>query len=331
MTAPDAFRSALAETIARYVALRQALGRRAEDVYSHLRHLDRFLASRGDLDLTLDTFAAYRQSFEQRAASTRRQRLRVVYRFCLFRRRDTPTCFVPDPSTFPSRRPRPRPYIFSMTEIGHLLAAASGFHASGTSPLQREVARVGVVLLYTTGLRRGEAVRLTIDDYDPAAHVLAIRETKFFKSRLVPLSADAVSELTAYLHARQRVSGTAHAVDPLLGHCRGGRLRPYTPDAFTRLLGRVIRAAGLRTASGGHPRVHDLRFTFAVQALLRWYQNGVDVQARLPALATYLGHSSILSTEYYLSFLPATAEAASQRFHRHWVALLPSPPAGGTS
>jgi integrase/recombinase XerD len=331
MTAPAVYRSALAATIARYVALRQALGRRAEDVHSHLRHLDRFLASRGDLDLTLETFAAYRQSFEERAASTRRQRLRIVYRFCLFRRRDTPTCFVPDPSAFPPRRPRPRPYIFSATEIGQLLTAASRFHGSGTSPLQREVARVGVVLLYTTGLRRGEAARLTIDDYDPAAHVLTIRETKFFKSRLVPLSADAVSELTAYLQARQRVSGVPHAVDPLLGHCRGGRLRPYTPDAFTRLLGRVIRAVGMRTASGGRPRVHDLRFTFAVHALLRWYQNGVDVQTRLPALATYLGHSSILSTEYYLSFLPATAEAASQRFHRQCVALLPLPSAGGTS
>jgi integrase len=293
--------------------------------------LDRFLAARGDLDLTVDTFAAYCQSFEPRAASTRRQRLRIVYRFCLFRRRETPTCFVPDPSAIPPRRPRPRPYIFSAIEIGHLLAAASEFQGSGTSPLQREVARVGVVLLYTTGLRRGEAVRLTIDDYDLAAHVLTIRETKFFKSRLVPLSADAVSELTTYLHARQRVSGAPHAVDPLLGHCRGGRLRPYTPDAFTRLLGRVIRAAGMRTASGGVPRVHDLRFTFAVHALLRWYQNGVDVQTRLPALATYLGHSSILSTEYYLSFLPATAEAASQRFHRQCVALLPSTSAGGTS
>jgi integrase len=86
----------------------------------------------------------------------------------------------------------------------------------------------------------------------------------------------------------------------------------------------VIRAAGIRNAIGPAPRVHDLRFTFAVHALLRWYRTGADVQARLPALSTYLGHVSVVSTEYYLVFLQATAEAASERFHAHsapWLCL----------
>jgi len=79
----------------------------------------------------------------------------------------------------------------------------------------------------------------------------------------------------------------------------------------------VIRAAGIRTPQGRVPRVHDFRFTFTVQALARWYRAGVDVQARLPALATYLGHISVMSTQYYLTFLEATAVAASERFHTH--------------
>ena len=90
---------------------------------------------------------------------------------------------------------------------------------------------------------------------------------------------------------------------------------------------KLIREAGIRTSKGRVPRVHDFRFTFAVQALLRWYRAGVDVQARLPALATYLGHASVVSTQYYLTFLKATAEAASERFHTHSAAWL-SPDAG---
>jgi integrase len=92
----------------------------------------------------------------------------------------------------------------------------------------------------------------------------------------------------------------------------------------------VIRAAGIRTSQGRAPRIHDLRFTFAAQALLRWYRAGVDVQTRLPALATYLGHASVVSTQYYLTFLAATAEAASERFHTHSAAwLTPSAWEGG--
>jgi len=120
------------------------------------------------------------------------------------------------------------------------------------------------------------------------------------------------------------VGGSVH---PVTGTCRcwftimGHGFRATGPG-FGHLLKKVIRAAGIRTSQGRAPRIHDLRFTFAVQALLRWYRAGVDVQARLPALATYLGHASVVSTQYYLTFLEATAEAASERFHTHSAAWL---------
>ena len=90
----------------------------------------------------------------------------------------------------------------------------------------------------------------------------------------------------------------------------------------------MIRKAGIRTSRGRAPRIHDLRFSFAVQALLRWYRAGIDVQTRLPALATYLGHVSVVSTQYYLIFMAATAEAAGERSHNHSAAWL-SPVTGG--
>ena len=246
-----------------------------------------------------------------------------MYHFCLFRRREHPHSFVPDPMQFPAQGPRPLPYIFSEADIVRLLAAAEGLAPHKASPLHREVARVSIVVLYTAGLRGGELVRLALSDYEATNQVLHLRQTKFDKSRLLPLSADAVMELDRYLTARRKLGAPCDGDAPLLVHNHGGRFRGYTGEGLGHSLRQVIRAAGIRTSQGRTPRVHDLRFTFATQALLRWYRTGVDVQTRLPALATYLGHASVVSTQYYLTFLEATAEAASERFHNHCAAWLP--------
>ena len=200
------------------------------------------------------------------------------------------------------------------------------------SLLHGAVARIGIVILYTTGLRRGELVRLTLGDYDKSDRVFHVRRTKFDKSRLVSLSADTVAELDRYLKARCQAGSPCHEDTPLLVHNHGGPFRGYAGCGLGELLRKVIRATSIRTSRGRPPRVHDLRFTFAVQALSRWYRAGTDVQARLPALATYLGHVSVLSTQYYLTFFPATAEAASERFRAHAAGWLsPGTVEGGRS
>jgi integrase len=112
------------------------------------------------------------------------------------------------------------------------------------------------------------------------------------------------------------------AGSPLLLNNHGG-LTGYTGTGFGHMMRKLFRAAGVRTSAGRSPRVHDLRFTFAVHALLRWYRAGVDVQVRLPALSVYMGHVSIVSTQYYLTFVDAVAEAASERFHKHCSGFLP--------
>lgn len=323
MTEAVRFSSSIAPLLIRYLALKRALGRQALDTEYILEYLDRFLVSCHAADLTRETFAAWNQSMALLQANTRRARLRSVYHFCVFRRRDDPDAFVPDPTQFPSPIPYRSPYIFSAAEIIRLLDTAGSLAPHEGSPLQRDVARVSVVVLYTAGLRRGELVRLTLGDYDEADKVLHVRLTKFNKSRLVPLSADAAVELDRYLTARRAFGAPSDGSSPLLIHNHGARFRGYTGGGFSQLLSKVIRTAGILTPQGRAPRIHDLRFTFAVHALWRWYRTGVDVQARLPALATYLGHSSVVSTEYYLPFFQATAEAASERFRSHsasWLA-----------
>jgi len=312
MTPPVEFTSAIGPVIKRYLDLKRALGRRADSAQYILTQLDRFLTSGQSADLTLETFDGWASSIEHLAASTRRNWMRAVYRLCLFRRRDEPTCFLPDPSQFPPPQPRPRPYIFSENEIARILLASDALEPNPPSPLHRQVTRLALTLLYTAGLRRGELARLTLGDYDAAENVLLVRESKFYKSRLIPLSADAVVEIDRYLDDRLRPRFPCGIESSLLLHCHGGPTG-YSGPGLSDLLRRLFRRAGIRTSSGSSPRVHDLRFTFAVHVMLRWYRAGVDVQARLPALSIYMGHASIVCTLYFLTFLAAITQAASER------------------
>jgi integrase len=316
MSTADSFGSGIGTAIASYLALKRALGRRfaAEGVI--LDQLDGFLVARRPdrAILTHDSFAAWSLTLAHLTPTVRRNRMRIVRNLCLYLRRSDPDCFVPDPSGFPAPHAPQRPHIFTEEQIVRLLHAAKDLRLNSTSPLRAAVYRLAIVLLYTAGLRRGELVRLVISDYDPTERTLLVRTSKFHKSRLVGLSDDAVHELEVYLRARRCLPHDADA--PLLVS-RSGGLGAYWGASLAQGLRYLFRTAGVRTAQGRLPRVHDLRHTHAVHALLRWYRAGVDVQAKLPALAAAMGHVSVASTAYYLALIDPIAEAASERFARH--------------
>ena len=314
MSTPPTFRSALGPTIASYLALKQALGRQYRNETAVLAALDRFLRAQRADTLTAADFASWALTLVHLTPTVRRSRMRIVRNLCLYRQRTDPHCFVPDPTSFPAPSAPRRPFIFSQEQIGALLREASMLHCSVGSPLRTEIYRLAIVLLYTAGLRRGELIRLVIGDYDPAQRTLLVRVSKFHKSRVVALSQDAAREMDHYLVARRQLP---HALDaPLLVNCQGQR-EAFTGEGLAAGLRRLFRAAGVQTETGDLPRVHDLRHTHAVHVLERWYRAGVDVQSRLPMLATAMGHVSVASTAYYLSWLEPVAEAASERFCRH--------------
>ncbi len=323
MSALETFASHLGPYITRYLALKRALGRRYANERDIFMHLDRFLATNAheERDLSPETFARWCATLTHLKPGVRRGRMRVVRNLCLFRQRSDPRCFVPDPSGFPQPHPAYRPYCFTEQDIVALLRATDDLGPHSRSPLRGEVLRLAVVLLFTAGLRRGELVRLTLGDYDPAEQTLQIRATKFHKSRLVPLSPDAAREMETYLCARRRLPHAADA--PLLCSRRHG-LRSYTGEGLCRALSRLFRRAGVLTPEGRPPRVHDMRHSFALTALRRWYRAGLDVQTKLPALAAYMGHVSIASTQYYLAYFEPFAEAASERFALHCESVLTS-------
>lgn len=317
MSTEHSFVSPLGPTISAYLALKRALGRRFAGEAAVLAHLDRYLAGRKRPEelLTAPTFLEWSLTLAHLKPTVRRNRMRMVRNLCLYQRRSDPECFVPDPTSFPARHQPDPPYIFTEQQIIRLLRAAAKLQRTSNSPLCPEVFRLAVVLLYSAGLRRGELVRLVLSDYDPVERTLLVRVSKFHKSRLVALSEDAVREMEIYLRARRRLP--CHADAPLLVNRHAG-LQSYSGSALGQRLHRLIGRAGIRTVAGKIPRVHDLRHTYAVHVLLHWYRAGIDVQAKLPALAMAMGHVSVASTAYYLAFIGPISVAASERFAQHF-------------
>lgn len=215
-------------------------------------------------------------------------------------------------------RQRRRPHIYSRKEIGLLLRTAREF-TSRHAPLRPPTLHTMIVLGYCVGLRMGEIVGLQLRDLRPGENALEIRETKFFKSRRLPIKPTVAAALSDYLELRTRAGLPQRPDAPLFCHESGG----YAYITAEQLLRRVIRTAGLKPEPGRRgPRVHDLRHTFVVHRMLEWYRLGINPQSRLPYLSTYLGHRDIHATLVYLTITQELLGLASERFRAHGAALL---------
>jgi len=164
-----------------------------------------------------------------------------------------------------------------------------------------------------------------IGDYNKLESTLHIRQTKFYKSRLLPINSSIADEIDGYLRARSRRKLSVSPDTALIWNSSWGG-GAYSGTSLRRSLRPLLQECGIATPKGKLPRIHDFRHSFAVNALLRWYRAGADVEVKLPLLATYLGHGSAVSTHYYLHFIEPLRTAASERFAKHYGALI-SPPA----
>jgi integrase/recombinase XerD len=312
---------------ARYIKHKRALGLGFDQQTRVITCVGQFLSCAKAADLDQAQFEAWSCTQLRLNANVRRRFQCIVRNLCLYRRRTEPDCFVPDPLRFARRCPHRAPVIFGPAEVVRMLQGIAELEPNPQVPLRPAVLRLAVVLLYTAGLRRGELARLTLADMDLGNGTLRIRDSKFHKSRIVPLSPDAQGELRAYLKQRLAAPWDIAPDAALLGHHHGSpRFRAYADQSLARCLTQLLRAARVCDPAGRIARVHDFRHSFAIQALLRWYRAEADVQSQLPKLAMYMGHVSIVSTAYYLRWVPELAHAASAQFERRFGHLLTGEP-----
>ena len=316
----------LDSAITAFIAHQRAFGRGYQHEAYVLDRFRRFVRDAGATDLDQTVFDHWCEEHQYFGSNTRRSWQRIVRMFCLYRRRTTPRCFVPDPLMFAQPKPSQTPVLVTPTQVARLLELAIALPPSPGSPLRAAGLYIAIVLLYTAGLRRGELTRLTLDDVDARTGVLRIHESKFHKSRQVPLSTTARVELRRYLRRRLAAGCDQRPASPLLCNRHNGTWQPYTGAGIGHAIRALFKRAGVCDAQGRIPRIHDLRHSFAVQALVRLYRRGADVQVSLPKLSVYMGHVSIVSTAYYLHFVPTVAALANRRFERHCAHLLGGSP-----
>lgn len=293
----------LSTAIEAYIALRRTLGCSYERTASSLRRFARFATERGDTFIRADTVIEWSRSAGSQ--QERDRRLKTVAQFARHAQTEDPRHEIPRADLFPYRRRRPVPFIFSSAEIQRLVQ--EGLHLPPEGTLRPLAFGALFSLLAATGLRIGEALRLRLADV--TADGLLIRCTKFRKSRLVPLHETAVVGLGRYLTRRQTCSSQD---DLVFVDQRGRGLLENTVRGVVR---RLVRRLGLvRGPEHPTPHIHSLRHTFAVRSLEGCPHDSTSVHRHLLALSTYLGHSKVAHTYWYLEATPKLLTTICQTY-----------------
>jgi integrase/recombinase XerD len=304
--------SSMPERVSAYLRTRRALGftLRIEG-----RQLERFARFAEQLDhhgpLTLELAVAWANASRTPEGLGPARRLEVLRPFAAYCRLFEAQTQIPPARLFGPAHRRLTPYIYTDQELAQLLAATADLHPSGG--LRPITMRTLLGLLAATGLRVGEALRLTDADFDLQQQLLRIRESKFRKSRLVPLQTSTTEALAEYVAVRNRRLGQTAAPALFLfddGCPVNGVQARYAFRQLRQRLGRDQRG------NGPVPRLYDLRHRFVCRRLLTWYADGVDVNRMLPQLATYLGHAKVSATYWYLTAIPELMAVAAERFER---------------
>ena len=300
----------LKELIERYITYRQTLGAKFYATGAILRAFARFMGEKINLnDVPAERVAAY-LSGDGPITHYWINKYRALAGFYDFAKSRGHVTEIPLPSAIP-KLPSFVPYVYSHEELTRLIEATSSYQR-GESSLTPSAFRTILLLLYGTGLRDGEIVRLNRRDVDLANSLLVIRKTKFHKSRLVPFGTQVREVLTDY--TKKRVAAVNDGEDaPFFTTRKGTRVVLNTLQAHFR---RIREYAGIQRTDGAsyQPRLHDLRHTFAVHRVTSWYQQEADVQKLVFQLSVYLGHAHLSDTQVYLSMTADLLQKANARF-----------------
>lgn len=289
-----------------YLELRRSMGyrlRRAEKL------LAQFVAYCDDVDVetvTIEVALQWATLPDRASSSWVSHRLGVVRAFSRYLAVIDPAHQIVPADAFPHHPVRAVPFLYTETEVLAMMSAAGSL----PSPVRQATFETIIGLLWATGMRIGEAIRLDRDDVDLTCGVVTVRDTKFGKTRELPVHETTTEALAAY--AGRRAQWFPHPTSPAFFVSAAGTRVIYCN--FHLGFRRLVDSAGLQRRSPScRPRPHDLRHAFAVRTLIGWYRDGVDVEANLPKLSTYLGHVLPAHTYWYLSAAPELLALAASR------------------
>lgn len=279
----------------RYIALRRTLGYKLVKTERHLRAFSDFAADRDETHIRAATVLRWLETVAG-TPNTRARRMSEIILFARFLHAEDSRHEIPR-ADLPRSQARPVPYIYTPDEIARILDAAGSLRHQKPNPLRRQLYVMLFGLIAATGLRVCEALGLKLDDIQPGG-VLHIRETKFRKSRLVPLHATVVEALDRYLALRRQ-----HACESpwLFMSVQHREMCPTTVNYTFRC---VLRRAGIVPERRRQPCIHDLRHTFATRVLEQCGAERRAVARHFVALSTYLGHVDVRNTYWYLETTP---------------------------
>lgn len=299
--------TALRRCLADYLRTRRALGFKSKREGELLAQFVAFLDERRASLVTSAAAVAWAAQPRDASPGWWITRLVIVRGFAKYLQTIEPRTQVPSFDHFSHHRARSAPYVYLPADITALLSATDTLRSAVKTATYKTL----LGLLAVTGMRVGEAVALDDRDVDHRRATLVIRNTKFGKSREVPLHATTIGALERYRRDRDRLVARQSSASFFLSTAGKRLIYNNVHEAFLKLV--YVAGLGQRRP---RPTIHDLRHTFAIQTVLGWYRNGVDVEARLPLLSTYLGHVSPVSTYWYLSAVPELLEAATIRLER---------------
>lgn len=289
--------SILAPLMNRFLQEKHACGYYYREPSRIIWRLDGFLVQEGLATCELPRFIVQKWLAKRthESSATHQSRFVVVRQFCRFLCRLGYPVYMPDSTLLSRAQSTFVPRIFTHEQIRKLLQSVDVLEPTGRSPLRHLIMPEVFRLLYGCGFRVGEVLRLRVQEVDLDRGLITVRQGKFRKNRQVPVALSLVKRLREYtaLFGNWRLPGD------IFFPARNGTV--YTLLAVYRVFRQLLIKCRIPHAGRGKgPRIHDLRHTFAVHTLLRWYRNGEDLDAKLPLLATYLGHQNLLGTQRYL-------------------------------
>lgn len=302
--------------IAQYVTFRKSLGARFESAEGRLNAFCRYVGEESNVtDVQVERVHAFLTGVgpATRSWQSRYSVLNGLYRYAISRGLIAGS---PLPTSVPRPPERFIPYVYSQAELRRLFNSTTAAAPKGRCKLEPHTLRAILLLLYGAALRVSEALALTLADVDLAGALIVVRETKFHKTRIVPLGPQLNQVMAQYAARRAEAGHSQSGVAPFFVLRRGARVsRPLVEWRFKclREYTNVKRIDGARY----QPRLHDLRHSFAVHRLVSWYQQGADVQKLLPQLSTFLGHVHLTDTQVYLTMTPELLREALIRFEHY--------------